>query len=310
MDYYRFTVRLGLAALVATTPFGCAQERDPINKVQANALAKSFFVGASLSDTSDDPEFYASTDRRRRPVRRPSVGLHGCDRCARSRQMGDLREGPQRASDLRDDQQGRRQRKPRDQQRRGDRLYSTSRATSTSSTTTTRRPAKSSTSSSRTGDRPWYAREYMRVDWSSNHIVSAYSFDHWLRSSSMTRARVARLPRRRPQGPRRAGVRPREGYFDVTNKIYIKPHTLSGLRVLTITRRLSSAARLRAGRALGRGQAPSTRSGASLSAGEKGFRDYLRKNGTARVSTLTERSPSIDSVTTGTTASSTASGTV
>src|SRR4029079_9036058 len=41
--------------------FGCAQERDPINKVQANALAKSFFVGSSLSDTSDDPEFYAST---------------------------------------------------------------------------------------------------------------------------------------------------------------------------------------------------------------------------------------------------------
>src|SRR5215510_14007586 len=37
---------------------GCAKEREPINRVQADALAKSFFVG-KLSDPSDDPEFYA-----------------------------------------------------------------------------------------------------------------------------------------------------------------------------------------------------------------------------------------------------------
>lgn len=43
---------IGLFAL-----FGCAQEREPINKVQANALAKSFFVG-DPGDPSDDPEFY------------------------------------------------------------------------------------------------------------------------------------------------------------------------------------------------------------------------------------------------------------
>ena len=37
---------------------GCAEERDPINRVQANALSKSFFVGDKLADTSDDPEFW------------------------------------------------------------------------------------------------------------------------------------------------------------------------------------------------------------------------------------------------------------
>ena len=58
-------------------------------------------------------------------------------------------------------------------------------------------------------DRPWYQREYMRVDWSSNKIVSAYSFDP-LASLSDEPARLARsadLPRRRPSGSRRHGVR-------------------------------------------------------------------------------------------------------
>src|SRR5262249_27588557 len=37
---------------------GCAEERPPINRVQANALDKSFFVGPDLASASDDPEFY------------------------------------------------------------------------------------------------------------------------------------------------------------------------------------------------------------------------------------------------------------
>jgi len=38
----------------------CAQERDPINRVQPMALNKHFFVGADLVDGRDDPEFYAN----------------------------------------------------------------------------------------------------------------------------------------------------------------------------------------------------------------------------------------------------------
>src|SRR5262245_40709019 len=37
---------------------GCAEEREPINRVQANALEKSFFVG-NLGDQSDDPVFFS-----------------------------------------------------------------------------------------------------------------------------------------------------------------------------------------------------------------------------------------------------------
>ena len=49
-------VVLALTVLVMTV--GCAQERDPINRVQANALAKSFFVGDDLVDPKDNPEFW------------------------------------------------------------------------------------------------------------------------------------------------------------------------------------------------------------------------------------------------------------
>ena len=37
---------------------GCAEERTPIDRVQPFALEKSFFVGESFTDTSDDPEFW------------------------------------------------------------------------------------------------------------------------------------------------------------------------------------------------------------------------------------------------------------
>src|SRR5206468_9973865 len=37
---------------------GCASERAPINRVQPEALQKSFFVGASLTSDADDPAFY------------------------------------------------------------------------------------------------------------------------------------------------------------------------------------------------------------------------------------------------------------
>jgi hypothetical protein len=59
----RLTSRLILILLVAWALLGaaCAQERDPINRVQANALDKTFFVGSNIADPADDPEFYWRT---------------------------------------------------------------------------------------------------------------------------------------------------------------------------------------------------------------------------------------------------------
>jgi len=52
-------VLVGVIGLAAAGTIGCAEERAPINRVQPNALAKSFFVGDDLKDPNDDPEFYA-----------------------------------------------------------------------------------------------------------------------------------------------------------------------------------------------------------------------------------------------------------
>ena len=52
-------VWLGAIALAAGGAGGCAEEREPINRVQPNASAKSFFVGEDFEDTADDPAFYA-----------------------------------------------------------------------------------------------------------------------------------------------------------------------------------------------------------------------------------------------------------
>ena len=57
--------RIGLSALVmgvacsSGAMVGCAAERDPINRVQLNAIPKSFLVGENYTDAKDDPEFYA-----------------------------------------------------------------------------------------------------------------------------------------------------------------------------------------------------------------------------------------------------------
>ena len=49
----------GALGLAAGSTAGCAEEREPINRVQPNALAKSFFVGADLQSPDDDPEFWS-----------------------------------------------------------------------------------------------------------------------------------------------------------------------------------------------------------------------------------------------------------
>ncbi|MBL8607039.1 MAG: hypothetical protein JNL38_06955 [Myxococcales bacterium] len=57
----RASAALLLFATSALAGSGCAEERDPISRVQPNALPKSFFLGASYGDTKDDPEFYFRT---------------------------------------------------------------------------------------------------------------------------------------------------------------------------------------------------------------------------------------------------------
>jgi hypothetical protein len=54
----RFAPLALLLALLAALTAGCVEERDPINRVQPLALKKSQFVGELLQDPKDDPEFW------------------------------------------------------------------------------------------------------------------------------------------------------------------------------------------------------------------------------------------------------------
>ena len=59
--FSRVASRLAMGAIVCAAlggGAGCMEERDPIKRVQANALPKSFFVGEKIADPADDPEFY------------------------------------------------------------------------------------------------------------------------------------------------------------------------------------------------------------------------------------------------------------
>ncbi len=54
----RSTIRL-VGAIVALTLASCAEQQAPINRVQPNYYDKSFFVGADFKGIQDDPEFYS-----------------------------------------------------------------------------------------------------------------------------------------------------------------------------------------------------------------------------------------------------------
>jgi hypothetical protein len=52
-------IKLGILLLIVTAMFGgCAEERDPVDRVQPYAIDKSYFIGESFTDTRDDPEFW------------------------------------------------------------------------------------------------------------------------------------------------------------------------------------------------------------------------------------------------------------
>src|SRR5438094_9693656 len=48
----------GAAVYACVFGAGCAEQRPAIDRVGANAISKHFFVGADLTDASDDPTFY------------------------------------------------------------------------------------------------------------------------------------------------------------------------------------------------------------------------------------------------------------
>jgi hypothetical protein len=225
--------RLGIvAAAFVSMSTGCAQEREPISRVQANALEKSFFVGKLLQDTSDDPEFWAQGTL-------VDVGGYGASQSALftstyaqplSRIKWVIQE------DLLVGRATYERIEGADGKGTG--------AASTDGTVAYMYPITSHFDIRRaynpstgeelnvveenTSDRPWYERQFMRVDWSRNLATGAYDFDTL--SLLGVYGGVSYEPVSYYVNDPEASDAPyfdsKEGYFDVTNKAFASPKNI------------------------------------------------------------------------------------
>lgn len=225
--------RLGVAALtgaVGWSSIGCAQERDPINQVQADALDKHFFVGASLNDTSDDPEFYMRDTVVDVPYGDQNGLFTAYDSQPLTRIKWEIQENNLIARETYEH--------ITDSDHHGSKTSNNGQIVGMWTITShfdIRRSYNPQTGeemniiTENSTDRPWYEREYMRVDWSKNLITDAYSLDT-LSAAGMF-GTVKFDPEayyvQDPTDPNAPTFDADNGYFDVTTKALATPQMLN-----------------------------------------------------------------------------------
>ena len=208
---------------------GCAQERYQIVRIQAGALAKSFFVGA-LADPNDDPEFYMRTSVIDVDSGAGSGGLFTSSdsepvmrvRFEITETLLNVRLSYEMIQDT--DHKG-------VQSTPGAHDGQIVAAYKIDKHFDIRRDYNSSTGEEynvvveNDNDRPWYERDYFRVDWSRNLVTSSYDFDTlaqigmWYATEWEPIAYYVDDPTH-PDAPAFDEAR---GYFDITTKVWAKP---------------------------------------------------------------------------------------
>jgi Met-zincin len=230
----RFFRWLGLVALIGLVgslgalPMGCAQSRDPINRVQANALDKHFFVGASLSDTTDDPEFYMG----HRIIDEPygvgqgfymfqSVGSLARIKWEIQETMLVARLTYERVQNS--DHHG-------SQTTNSGQIVAEFVIQSQFDIKRDYNPQTGEQLNlivENTTDRPWYERDYFRVDWSKNLVTDAYDFDLFaLGGINGIQYDPGSYFVEDPTDPNAPVFAPDQGYFDITTKLTARPQLL------------------------------------------------------------------------------------
>jgi hypothetical protein len=224
---------LGLAALACVAlsgPVGCAQQQPPINRVQALALSKHFFVGASLSDPSDDPEFYMG----HRIIDEPyGVGegfflfqsLGGLARVKFEIQENVLIARLTYERIQNSDGHG-------SQTTDNGQIVAEFNITSHFDIIQDYNPQtgeKLNLIVENTTDRPWYEREYFRVDWSQNLVTTGYDFDNFALGAALEGVTYAPLGYevQDPSDPNAPVFSDADGYFDITTKVVANPQTVA-----------------------------------------------------------------------------------
>ncbi len=224
--------RLSLGALIGIVSVGagCAMERDPIQRVQPQAIPKSFFLGADFKSSNDDPEFYGRTMIIDAPYGAPGWGLFTNSLNVMSRLKWELTEGQLvgrityervEGTDGKGSEGAR--------SREGQVAY----AFPITSHFDIRRDYNSQTGEEtnvvveNASDRPWYEREFFRVDWSRNQIT-AYDLDTLAMIGlygGITYDNMA-FNVTDPNDANAPVYDLENGYFDVTNKLFAQPEML------------------------------------------------------------------------------------
>jgi hypothetical protein len=210
--------------------YGCAAERDPINRVQALALPKSFFVGEKLADPSDDPEFYMRTTLVDVSAGAGSDGLFtSSDAQPTTRIRWEITEKKLYARltyELIQDTDHKGTRPTPDGQvvaafeieKHFDIRRDYNQTTGEEQNTIVENDT----------DRPWYERQYFRVNWSTNLVTDAFELD------ALSQLGIYYGVKWNPVSytitDQSSSDKPvfdvEHGYFDVTNKAYAAPQVV------------------------------------------------------------------------------------
>ena len=219
----RTAVALGVSITLAFV-LGCAEERKPINKVQANALSKAFFIGVP-GDPKDDPAFFWRNYVVDGSEGQELVGIGSWS--AVERVKWEVTENTLFA------------RRAYGQNEQADNKGNVS-SKYPDGTIVAAYPISSHFDVQRaynpqTGeelnvieenvtDRPWYEREYFRVDWSVNQVESPLWFDMFLGKLTgeikVTPIAYYVSDPGRDDAPH---FDSEAGYFDVTSKFLVEP---------------------------------------------------------------------------------------
>ncbi len=230
-----FIRRLMLCAvLVLVGATSCASERPPINRVQANALKKSFFVGEDLSDPHDNPEFYyrpTIVDVDYGATQDQLFTASGAQTMARvsfevTEDLLLARLTYERIADATGNGT------PTSPDQNSGQIVAAFKIEShfdikRSYNTTT--GEELNVIEENTTDSPWYARQYMRVDWSQNLITTAYQLDTLAALTAFDDAfkyEPVAYSATDPSDPDAPVFDATSGYFDITNKLFVTPQTV------------------------------------------------------------------------------------
>lgn len=224
---------VALLLIPAVFQAACAAERPAINRVQPNALDKSFFVGPKLSDPSDNPEFYYRPTLVDVDYGASQNGLFTASYAQTTARVGweiteDLlvaRLSYERIEDTTgkgapDDNSGQ-----------------VVAAFEIQSHFDIRRAYNPQTGEElniveeNTEDRPWYERQFMRVDFSQNLITTAYELDTLAAlkayADSPIEYEAGTFSIEDPNHEDAPVFSAEEGYFDVTNQVFAKPQIIA-----------------------------------------------------------------------------------